>query len=65
MIKGYQTKILAIYEQIRQEEESDLRKRKAHIEKTHPEIMELDQKIPKQCIELSLSPLKSPDNREQ
>ena len=65
MIKGYQTKILAIYEQIRQEEESDFRKRKAHIEKTHPEVIELDQKIGKLCIELSISALKSIDNREQ
>lgn len=65
MIKGYQTKILAIYDQIRQEEEADLRKRKAHIERTHPEIIDLEQKIGKLCIELSISALKSIDNREQ
>ena len=65
MIKGYQTKILAIYDKIRQDEEADFRKRKANIEKTHPEIIELDQKIGKLCIELSISALKSIDNREQ
>ena len=65
MIKGYQTKILAIYDQIRQEEEADFRKRKAHIEKMHPEIIALDQKIGKLCIELSISALKSIDNRDQ
>ena len=64
MIKGYQTKILAIYDQIRQEEESDFRNRKIHIEKTHPEIIELDQKIGKLCIQLSISALKSIENRE-
>ena len=65
MIKGYQTKILAIYNQIRQEEESDFRKRKIHIEKTHPEIISLDQKIGRLCIELSISAMKSIDNREE
>ena len=65
MIKGYQTRILAIYDQIRQEEESAFRKRKAHIEKVHPEIIALDQKIGKLCIELSISALKSIDNRDQ
>ena len=65
MIKGYQTKILAMYDQIRLEEESDFRKRKIHIEKTHPEIIGLDQKIGKLCIELSISALKSIDNRDK
>ena len=59
MIKGYQTKILALYDKIRQEEETDFRRRKTHIEKTHPEIIELDHKIGKLCIELSISALKS------
>ncbi|MBU3091118.1 ATP-binding protein [Clostridium sp. CM028] len=65
MIKGYQTKILAIYDRIRQEEEADFRKRKVHIEKTHPEIIELDHKIGKLCIELSISALKSINNRDE
>ena len=65
MIKGYQTKILAMYDRIRQEEESNFRKRKAHIEKTHPEIISLDQKIGRLCIELSISAMKSIDNREE
>lgn len=65
MIKGYQTKILAIYYGIRQEEESNFRKRKIHIEKTHPEIIELDHKIGKLCIQLSISALKSINNRDE
>lgn len=64
MIKGYQTKILAMYDAIRQEEESEFRKRKIHIEKTHPQIIELDQKIGRLCIQLSMSALKSIENRE-
>ena len=65
MIKGYQTKILAVYDGIRQEEESDFRRRKTHIENTHPEIIQLDQKIGKLCIELSISAFKSIDNRDK
>ena len=64
MIRGYQTKILGMYDQIRQKEESDFRNRKIHIEKTHPEIIEIDRKIGRLCIELSISALKSIDNRE-
>ena len=64
MIKGYQTKILAMYDSIRQKEEADFRGRKAYIEKTHPEIIDLDRKIGKLCIELSISALKSIDNRD-
>ena len=65
MIKGYQTKILAVYYKIRQKEESDFRDRKSHIEKTHPEIIDLDHKIGKLCIELSISALKSINNRDE
>ena len=65
MIKGYQTKILAMYDGIRNEEESDFRKRKTHIEKTHPEIIEIDQRIGKLCIELSISAFKSIYNRDE
>lgn len=65
MIKGYQTKILAVYDNIRQEEETEFRRRKTHIEKTHPEIIELDQKIGKLCIELSISAFKSISNRDE
>jgi len=65
MIKGYQTKILDMYDKIRQDEETDFRRRKTHIEKTHPEIIEIDNKIGKLCIELSISALKSITNRDE
>jgi len=65
MIKGYQTKILAVYDGIRQKEEANFRDRKTHIEKTHPEIIDLDHKIGKLCIELSISALKSINNRDE
>jgi DNA replication protein DnaC len=65
MIKGYQTKILALYDKVRLEEETNFRNRKIHIEKTHPEIIEIDQKIGKLCIELSISAMKSIYNRDE
>jgi DNA replication protein DnaC len=65
MIKGYQTKILALYDKVRLEEENAFRSRKTNIEKTHPEIIELDKKIGKLCIELSISAMKSINNRDQ
>ncbi|MGH4119098.1 ATP-binding protein [Clostridium sp.] len=65
MIKGYQTKILALYDKVRLEEETNFRNRKTHIEKTHPEIIEIDQKIGKLCIELSISAMKSIYNRDE
>jgi DNA replication protein DnaC len=65
MIKGYQTKIIALYDKVRLKEETNFRNRKTHIEKTHPEIIELDQKIGKMCIELSISAMKSINNRDE
>ena len=65
MIKGYQTKILALYDKVRLKEEDNFRNRKTHIEKTHPEIIELDKKIGKLCIELSISAMKSINNRDE
>jgi DNA replication protein DnaC len=65
MIKGYQTKIIALYDKVRLKEETNFRNRKTHIEKTHPEIIELDKKIGKLCIELSISAMKSINNRDE
>ena len=64
MIKGYQTKILALYDKVRLKEEDNFRNRKTHIEKTHPEIIELDKKIGRLCIELSISAMKSINDRD-
>jgi DNA replication protein DnaC len=65
MIKGYQTKILALYDKVRLKEEDNFRNRKTHIEKTHPEIIELDKKIGRLCIELSISAMKSINDRDE
>ncbi|MEK6263277.1 MAG: ATP-binding protein [Clostridium sp.] len=65
MIKGYQTKIIALYDKVRLKEEDNFRNRKTHIEKTHPEIIELDKKIGRLCIELSISAMKSINDRDE
>ena len=58
MIKGYQKELSNIYEKLRTTEKQNLKKRREEISKTHPEIIELDSRIQKQCLNLSLSILK-------
>lgn len=64
MIKGYQTEILKIYENIRTEETRALKKRKDEIQKKYPEIMDMDYKIQKLNLKMSLAALKSSDGRK-
>lgn len=59
MINGYKSKLTDIYTQIRENEEKKLKERKKEIAKFHPEITELDNKIQKLSLKLSLSILKS------
>ena len=58
MIKGYQKEFANIYEKLRTTEQHNLKKRKDEILKEHPEIIELDIKIQKLCVQLSMSILK-------
>lgn len=64
MIKGYQSQILKIYEKIREEEEVSLRKRREEIEREHPEILQIERKIGKLCVELSINAFKDIKNRD-
>lgn len=59
MIKGYQSEILKIYDTIRDNEAKALHSRKEEISEKYPEIIELDNKIKKLSLEMSLSILKS------
>ena len=65
MINGYQTDILKIYSDIRDYEEKELRVRRERIEKVLPLALELERKIGKLCIELSVSAFKNIENREE
>lgn len=58
MIKGYQKELSNIYEKLKTTEQHNLKKRREEISNRHPEIIEVDSKIQKACLNLSLSILK-------
>ncbi|MGL5352065.1 MAG: ATP-binding protein [Clostridium sp.] len=58
MIKGYQKELSQIYEKLRTAEQHNLKNRRDEISNKYPEIIELDTKIQKFCLNLSLSILK-------
>lgn len=58
MIKGYQAELMDIYEKVRTDEVRELSKRREEIKTKHPDIIELDNKIQKLCLNLSMSALK-------
>lgn len=65
MINGYQSEILKIYENIREEEERALKERREEIENSLPEVLNLERTIGKLCIELSISAFKDIEKREE
>lgn len=65
MINGYQSEIMKIYENIRETEAKALAKRRQEIEKKLPEVLELERKIGKLCVELSISAFKDIKNRDE
>ena len=58
MIKGYQKDLSKIYEKLRTTERENLKKRREEISNKHPDIIELDTRIQKLSLNLSLSILK-------
>lgn len=64
MIKGYQTEILKIYDDLREQETRDLKLRKNEITTKHPEIIDLDNKIQKLSLEMAVAVLKSNDGEK-
>ncbi|WP_163193823.1 ATP-binding protein [Clostridium thermarum] len=65
MLKGYHSDIIRMYEIIRDEENAALQKRRAEIEEKLPEVLDLERLIGKLCVELSMSALRTIENREQ
>ena len=59
MIKGYQSKLLDIYSNIREHEAKELQKRKSEIRRLYPAILDIDNEIQKLSLKLSLVILKS------
>ncbi|KEI01960.1 ATP-binding protein [Clostridium botulinum] len=65
MIKGYQSKILKIYEKIREREKQNLKNRKQEVYNKIPQIQDIEKNINKLCIQLSISAFKPIENREE
>lgn len=65
MIKTYENEISRIYDSIRSEEEAEFKKRKNEIAERIPEVIEIEQKIVKICISLSMSFLKNFDEKSE
>ncbi|MFR4582463.1 ATP-binding protein [Clostridium cadaveris] len=65
MIKGYQEKVLKIYDDIRYREREALKNRKEEIFKNHPEIMDVEQSISKLSLEIAMTSFKDIPNREE
>jgi len=65
MIKGYQESVIRIYENIQEEEQKALKKRRAEIEKRDPRILDIENKIGKLSVELAISSMKDIDNRDE
>jgi len=64
MIKGYQTEILKIYDDLREEEARNLKLRKNEITTKYPAIIDLDNKIQKLSLEMAVAVLKSSDGEK-
>lgn len=64
MINGYQSKLLDIYDKIREEESKNLQNRKKEIQNLHPQIIAIDSNIKKLSLQLSLAILKSTNSEE-
>ncbi|MDO4536300.1 MAG: ATP-binding protein [Clostridium perfringens] len=65
MIKGYQTKLMNLYEKIRKEEKISLEQRTKEIESKYPEILKLEKDISRQCLNLSICTMKKSSNKEE
>ncbi|MCI6277418.1 MAG: ATP-binding protein [Clostridium sp.] len=65
MIKGYQEKVLKIYDDIRYREREALKNRKDEILRNHPEIMDVEHSISKTSLEIAMTSFKDIPNREE
>ncbi|HCW03478.1 MAG TPA: DNA replication protein DnaC [Clostridium sp.] len=64
MVKGYHSDIIAMYENIRDQENANLQRRRAEIEKKLPQVLDLERQIGKLCVELSMSALRTIEDRD-
>jgi DNA replication protein len=64
MIKGYQSSIIKVYENIRESEQKSLNLRREEIEKRIPEVIKIEKEIAKLCLKLSISILNNAENKD-
>lgn len=64
MIRGYQSSIIKAYENIRETEEKSLKLRKEEIATKLPEVIEIENKIAKLCLKLSINILNNKENKD-
>jgi DNA replication protein DnaC len=64
MIKGYQSNIMKVYQNIRDYEEKSLRTRREEIEKKVPEVIKIEKEIGKLCLRLSITILNNSENKD-
>lgn len=64
MLKGYHSHIMDMYEKAREVENANLLQRRAEIEKKLPQVIELERQIGKLSVELSMSALKTIEDRD-
>ncbi|GAA0745530.1 ATP-binding protein [Clostridium oceanicum] len=65
MIKGYQSQILKQYEKIRDEEQKSLKKRRKELKIKLPQVFDIERKIAKLSVEMSLGIIKNHDNLDE
>jgi len=64
MIKGYQSSIIKVYENIRESEQKSLNLRREEIEKRIPEVIKIEKEIARLCLKLSISILNNAENKD-
>ncbi|EET84231.1 DNA replication protein DnaC [Clostridium carboxidivorans P7] len=64
MVKGYQSNIIKVYENIRKFEEKSLNKRREEIQNKFPQIIDIEREIGKLCVRLSITILNNSENKE-
>lgn len=65
MIKNYESNISRKYELIQENNKKALENRRLEIEKIIPEVLDIENKIAKLCIEVSINTLKKIENRDE
>lgn len=63
MIKGYQSQVLEIYEKMRHDNRTELKRRKDEIEKKLPKVLDIQKKISKLCVKITLNAINNVNDK--